>query len=293
MKKYGVLLGLFFVHFVGLAQIKGVVRDSISGFAIPYVSIWVENENIAATAEENGEFTINTSDKSKNLVFSALGYERKTVAISKAAIVQLNPSALQLDEVVIAKRHETRIREIGKSENQMHEAFDNAPRIDIKFFPNLPDYKKTKFLKQVCVVTDSKMDDATFKIHLYRVDDDGYPGEELIDRDFIVSVDKGVLKTKFNLKKFNLVMPKCGIFVVFEKMMIAKNRFEKSTLDPITNDRQTVVTYHPFMLYENVRRDFQLVFSDGKWVRTMNQNPDGTVAQIQIYEPAITLILTN
>lgn len=293
MKNHYFFVLLFFIGFSALAQVRGVVKDSIDGTPIPYVTISVEHENFATTSEENGEFSITISEKSKNLIFSALGFERKTVAISKASEVRLKPSALQLDEVVISKRYETRQKEIGKSESQIHEAFDNAPRIDIKFFPYLPAYKKTKFLKQVGVVTDSKIDDASFKIHFYSVDVNGYPAEELLDKDFIVSVDKGVSKTKFNLAKFNLTMPKQGIFIGFEKLMIAKNKVEKNISDPNTKAIQTQINYYPLMLYDRVARDFQFAFTDGKWIRKTNQNADNPLEKIRIYEPAITLILTN
>ena len=58
------------------AQIKGVVKDSLTGNPIPYVNIWVENENIGASSEENGTFEIYTSEKSKNLIFSAIGFDK-------------------------------------------------------------------------------------------------------------------------------------------------------------------------------------------------------------------------
>lgn len=272
MKKYCLLI-LFFAGWIASAQVKGVVRDSISGLPIPYVSIWVENEQFAATAEENGEFSIETSKKSRSLVFSAMGFERKTVPVSNASEVRLAPSALQLDEIVISNRKETRLREIGKSENQMHEAFENAPRIDVKFFPNLPEYKKTRFLKQVAVVTDSKIDGTSFKIHLYGVDADGKPGAELLDKDWIVSVDKGILKTKFSLSKFNLAMPENGIFIGFEKLMIARNKTEKITVDPNTQIEQRQIRYYPMLLYDNVKSDCQILFSDGKWIRRNKPNP--------------------
>lgn len=293
MKDHCFLALFVLVNFATFAQIKGVVRDSVSGMPIPYVTISVENENFGTTSEENGEFAIHISEKSRNLVFSALGFERKTVGISKAAEVKLKPTAFQLDEVVILKRFETRQKEIGRSENQIHQAFDNAPRIDIKFFPYLPVYKRTKFLKQVGIVTDSKIDDATFKIHIYSVDANGDPGAELLGRDFIVSVDKGVSKTKFNLMKFNLRMPKEGIFIGFEKLMIVKNKVEKTIVDPNTKATQTQITYYPLMLYDSVRRDFGFTFRNGKWIRATNQDQDNPSDKIQIYEPAITLILTN
>lgn len=58
------------------AQIRGVVKDSLTGQPIPYANIWVENENVATTSEEDGTFSIVVT-KDKNLIFSALGYEKK------------------------------------------------------------------------------------------------------------------------------------------------------------------------------------------------------------------------
>lgn len=293
MKNHYCFALFFLIIFASSAQIKGVVKDGSDGKPIPYVTISVENENYGTTSEENGEFTIHVADKSKKLVFSALGFERKTVEISAASEVLLTPAVFQLDEVVISKRYETRQKEIGNSENSIFETFDKAPRIDIKFFPYLPAYKKTKFLKQVAIVTDSKIDDATFKIHFYRVDANGYPGEELIGKDFIVSVDKGVSKTKFNLLKFNLSMPKEGIFIGFEKLLIEKNKIEKTVTNPNTKEPQTQTTYYPFMLYNNVKRDSQFTHIGGKWIKKSNQEANNPLEKVQLYEPAITLILTN
>ena len=47
------------------AQIKGVVKDSLTGNPIPYVNIWVENKNIGTTSEENGSFSIDLKKLNK------------------------------------------------------------------------------------------------------------------------------------------------------------------------------------------------------------------------------------
>jgi hypothetical protein len=293
MKKNSFFALLFLISISALAQIKGVVKDSITGKPIAYVNISVENENLGTTSEENGEFAIHVSDKSKKLIFSALGFEKKTVSISKVLEVNLKPKAYQLDEIVIVKRYGTREKEIGVSENQISEAFENGPKIDAKFFPYFSSYSRTKFIKQVVINTDSKIDDATFKIHFFSVGSNGFPGEELLDKDFIVSVNKGVKETRFNVMKFNLRMPKKGVFVGFEKLMIAKNKVEKTITNANTNSIQTQTTYFPFVLYNSVKRDFVFAFSGGKWIRKSKQNENGPSEKITVYEPAINLILTN
>ena len=101
------------------AQIKGVVKDSLTGKPIPYVNIWVENENIGSTSEENGTFSINTTAKGKRLIFSTLGYEKKIIKASDAAVVNLKPLLYSLNEVVISKSIGTKSIEIGKTNNEI------------------------------------------------------------------------------------------------------------------------------------------------------------------------------
>ncbi|MGH2665290.1 carboxypeptidase-like regulatory domain-containing protein [Flavobacterium sp.] len=291
-KRVAVLL--FLAGFSAAAQIKGTVKDSLSGKPIPYVNIWVANENIGTTSEENGEFTITPTDKNKNLIFSVLGFEKKTVRALENMKVNLKPVAYQLDEVFVApQRHETREIEIGQTENKIYQAFDNGPRIDTKFFPYSAAYKKTKFIKQVSIQTDSKIADALIKIHFYSVDSNGFPGEELIDKDYVVSVKKGVRKSFFNVTELNLIMPKKGLFVGFEKLIIERNKLEKTTTNLNTNKTEIQKTYFPFVLYNNVEREFLFTFSGGKWNKKTKKNSGAPLEKITISEPAINLILTN
>jgi hypothetical protein len=273
------------------AQIKGIVADE-SNKPISYVNIWVENENNSTTSEENGEFSINCA-ADKNLIFSALGYEKKTVKASEAAKVTLKINALELSEIVIAKRFETRQIEIGKVKNESYQAFENGPRIDARFFPYLAKYKKTKYIKQVTIFTDSQLEITSFKLHFYAVNPDGSPGEELLQKDFLVSVKKGVKKTFFNVSDFNLKMPKTGIFVGFEKLIIERNKLEREVSDPNTKTRTIQKTYFPYVLYNYVEREFAYTFTKGKWNRQTKENLNNPSDKMMVYEPAINLILTN
>ena len=274
------------------AQIKGIVKDSISGAPISFVNIWVQDENIGFTSEENGEFSINASEINKKLLFSALGYEKKTVSIKNNLQVKLKPTEYQLDEVVIFKTLGTKIIEIGKTSNTTYQAFDNGPKIDTKFFPYLEKYKKTKYLKKVSVFTDNSIENASFKIHFYGVDTNGFPTTELLDKDFIVSVKKGVTKNIFDISKFKLKMPKNGVFVGFEKLLIEKNKVEKITVDANTNTTKKTITYFPLLLYNRVEVTSFFTFSGGKWNKKSNES-ENYKDKISVNEPAITLILTN
>jgi hypothetical protein len=282
---------LLLTSFSFFAQTKGIVVDE-SGKPIPYVNIWVENENIGTTSDENGEFSIN-SPKNKNLIFSILGFNKRTIKESEVANVVLKATSFQLDEVVIARRFETKKIEIGQINNSPFEAFDNGPRIDVKYFPYNSSYKQTKFIKKVSILSDSRIDNATVKIHFYKVDSNGFPSDELLTKDFIVTLKKGVVRNGFDLTDLNLKMPKTGIFIGFEKLIIAKNKLEKTIVNSNTGKTTTQILYYPFVLYNYVERDFLFTFSGGKWNRQTSEKSASTSDKIKVYEPAINLVLTN
>ena len=286
-------LALLFITCTVSAQIKGVVKDSLTGKPISFVNIWVENENIGSTSEENGTFFINTTTNGKKLIFSTLGYEKKIIKASQVAEVYLKPTSYSLDEVVISKSIGTKSVEIGKTKNEIYQAFDNGPKIDTKFFPYLASYKKTRYLKQVSIYTDSRIEDAIIKIHFYTVDSNGFPTEELLDKDLVVTVKKGTRINRFDLTKLNLKFPKNGLFVGFEKLLIEKNKTEKNITDLNTNITQIQKTYYPFILYNYVEREFLYTFLGGKWNRQANQDENGSSKKMMINEPVITLILSN
>jgi len=273
------------------AQNKGVVVDE-SGKPIPYVNIWVENENIGTTSEENGEFSIAAS-ANKNLIFSILGFEKRIIKASEASNVIMKAVSFQLDEVVIARHFETKKIEIGQINNSVLEAFDKGPRIDVKFFPYESSYKKTKFIKKMSILTDSRIDNATIKIHFYKADANGFPGEELLTRDYIVNIQKGVVRNGFDLTDLNLKMPKTGLFIGIEKLLISKNKLEKTIVNSNTQKTSIQVIYYPLVLYNYVETDYSFSFSGGKWSRQTNDTTQSESGKMKVYEPAINLVLTN
>ena len=273
------------------AQIKGIVVDE-NNKPIPYVNIWVENKNIGTTSEENGEFIIN-AQANERLFFSAMGFEKKTVDAKDAKKVVLKEDTFALDEVVIVKKYESKQLEIGTVKNETFQAFDNGPRIDAKFFAYNPVYSKTKFIKKVSIFTDSQLEEAVIKIHFYNVDSNGFPGEELLKKDYIVTLKKGVIKNSYNILDFNLKIPQNGIFVAFEKLIIERNKKEKTITD--SNTGKTIIQriYYPFVLYNYVDRESLFTFYGGKWNKQSKQSENGKTEIMKVFEPAIYLTLTN
>ncbi|MEW5676532.1 carboxypeptidase-like regulatory domain-containing protein [Flavobacterium enshiense] len=273
-----ILLLLVFCTYSVFGQIKGIVIDSLSGQPVPFASVWIVDDNKGVTADENGTFSFNPEYKNRSAVVTAIGYEQKTFRVLESSEIRLRSKNFELKEMIISKWKETKQREIGETENSISQAFDNAPHIDLKYFPYTEAYKKTKFIKKVSLYTDCRIENVRLKLHFYAVDADGHPGEELLQQDYIVSVKKGVGKSNFNISELGLKMPINGIFVGFEKLMLERNRTDKK--------------YYPLVLYDYVPKDFIFTYSGGKWEKQVigkkDQNSSG-----KAYEPAINLTLTN
>ena len=261
---------LFFTTISLSAQIKGVVKDSISGEPISYVNIWVENETIGTTSEANGSFSLDVK-QDKKIVFSVLGYEKKIFKGTNVSLVQLNPIAYELDEVILLDKKQSKQVEIGNIKNAIFQSFDNGPKVEAKFFPYRESYIKTKYINEVTIFTDSRIDNATIKLHFYSVDENGAPGPELLTKDLIVNLKKGVIKHHFSVAAYDLVFPKNGLFVAYEKLLIESNK--------------TGTKYQPYVLYNFVSRDYFYTYAYGKWTKLQDN--------LQIYEPSINLILSN
>ena len=274
MREKILILIFFIVSQIAFSQIKGVVKDSISGEPISYVNIWVENETIGTTSEADGSFFLEAS-KEKNIVFSVLGYEKKTIKGSEISLVNLKPTTYELNEIVVLNKKQSKKIEIGNIKDAIFQSFDNGPKVEAKFFPYQSSYSKTKFIKEVTIFTDSRIDSATIKIHFYSVDENGAPGKELLNKDFVVTLNKGVLRHKFDVSHFDMVFPEKGIFVAYEKLLIESNK--------------TGTKYQPYVLYNFVERDFFYTYSFGKW----NKQEADFQEKLQLNEPSINLILTN
>lgn len=291
MKKYRLLILFCFLSMSIFSQVKGKVIDE-NNQPLPYVNILVENENIGTTSDIDGSFFLNIKEE-KTLIFSILGFEKLKMKSSEARTVKMIPATYQLGEIAIGNKKDTKQIEIGKTENAIRQAFENGPRFDAKFFPFKSSYNKTKYIKKVAVHTESSIDDATIKIHFYEVDENGLPGQELMEKDFITKVKKGSRMTQFDVSRLNMIFPKEGLFVAIERLFIESNKFEKEV--PASDQSKTKIqrTYYPLPFYNFVEREYTYTFLGGKWTKEFKKDAQGIPVKTRVFEPAITLMLSN
>jgi hypothetical protein len=291
------LIWLFlFVSQFAFSQIKGVVKDSISGEPIPYVNIWVENEAIGTTSETDGSFSLDIKEE-KILVFSALGYETKRIT-SKVQTVVLKPKVMELKEVIVEQPKFKKEIEIGNFSKPLgYHISGDIEWFNAKFFKYETTYEQTKFVKKIKITTRSKVNNAKFKIRIYSVNKEGFPENDLLEEDIIVTVKKGKKKNVVDISNFKLVFPGEGLFVAYEVLKIESNKYEFKYTE--NNNKKLIkkIYYAPDFECNLVDEQNTYHFRNGKWNQHQrwHNSEIGSLKKFnnKVFEPAINLILTN
>ncbi|MFS2722970.1 DUF5686 family protein [Bacteroides thetaiotaomicron] len=102
---------LYTVHAQNVTSVSGMVKDSISGEPLPFVSVYFEGTTIGMLTDENGRFTLQHKGKHLKLSASSLEYNPKTISLkagqkNEGLELLLQPAVFQLSEVVVKPKRE-------------------------------------------------------------------------------------------------------------------------------------------------------------------------------------------
>jgi hypothetical protein len=294
--KNHILLFLFTIS--ATAQIKGVVRDSITKEPIAYVSILVENKEIGTTTALDGSFEINSKlETNDNLLFSIIGYGISKVKISNCSNVLLVSKSITIQEVKIKSQPIKKIEKLvgNAKKSNTYFSFPSYPIMISKKFEFKSDYKKTPFLKKIKVITATDIEGVTFKLRLFKIDSlTQLPNESLLNEEIIVKVKrKGKYINEIDLSNYNIEFPKDGLVVGIENILIIDNlntfRYKNSK-----NVVKYTEYYEPTILLNNTNEN-SYMYDNFRWrkmVDILKINISNTKSQKTV-EPAINITLTN
>ncbi|SFE77782.1 carboxypeptidase-like regulatory domain-containing protein [Thermophagus xiamenensis] len=100
----------------GTIHIEGIVKDALNNSPLPMVNIGVEGKTIGTTTNNQGYFSVSLPQKliDENLVFSNLGYLRKTIPIPPVDTflnITLQETSIPLPEVLVRYINPNKIME--------------------------------------------------------------------------------------------------------------------------------------------------------------------------------------
>ena len=153
--------GIFLSHAQSFTSASGIVKDSITGEPLPFVSVYFDGSTIGAMTDDNGTFTLQNNQGYTKLAAASLGYDTKFIDLKPGKKndnleVLLKPTAFEISEVVVRKdnpavelikkviAHKNDNRIEAKPEYQT-EVYEKLSLSLDNFNPNLD---KNKFLKK-------------------------------------------------------------------------------------------------------------------------------------------------
>ena len=161
--------GIFLSHAQSCTSASGIVKDSITGEPLPFVSVYFDGSTIGAMTDDNGTFTLQNNQGYTKLAAASLGYDTKFIDLKPGKKndnleVLLKPTAFEISEVVVKPKREKYTRKDNPAVELIKKviAHKNDNRIEAKpeyqtevyeklslsldnFNPNLD---KNKFLKK-------------------------------------------------------------------------------------------------------------------------------------------------
>jgi hypothetical protein len=152
-------------------------------------------------------------------------------------------------------------------------------------------------VKKIKIKTRSRVNNAKFKIRIFSVNKEGFPGNDLLDEDIIVTVKKGKKNNLIDISNFKLVFPEEGLFVAYEVLKIESNKYEFEYTEYNSKKLIKKIYYAPDFECNLVVEQNTYHFRNGKWNQHQrwHSNEVGSLKKFnnKVVEPAINLILTN
>ena len=152
-----------------ITSASGIVKDSITGEPLGFVSVYFEGSTIGAMTDDNGAFTLQNDKGYNKLAIASLGYDTKTLDLktgqkNDGLIIALRPTAFEISEVVVKPKKEKYTRKDNpavelikkviehKNDNRIESKDEYQTEVYEKLSLSLddfnPNFEKNKFMKK-------------------------------------------------------------------------------------------------------------------------------------------------
>jgi hypothetical protein len=318
MRNILLLTCLILVSSISIGQtykISGFVTDSENGEALSYASIMILNHAIGISTDKKGFFELALPDSLKmdSLIVSYVGYKSRHICINgfRNDTITLAPQTFYLSEVVIKpstkKSNTIIVNQFNKNDCEIRYSKDpfngggnlwvpyraKEPSIESMYFPYKPDYGFTNKIKEIWVYLKNFKTTPTYcRLRILNASNALNPDEDLLTEPINLIVTEKNQLLKINLEKYNLSLPKSGIFIGVELLIISENARE------IQNNLGDATTlYSPFLYYfPTSESEYKFwLYSKGSWIKQSTSVPEYNTKKIKnlFYKPAITLVLCD
>ena len=294
--KNTILILFYFISVDLFSQTEGYIIDIKTNNPVPFANIWVENENIGTTSNNEGVFYFKDDQNNKFLIITSIGYEKHRVKVDSSTLkIFLVPVTYMIPEVLVTpiKRKELKVNTYGKSQIQRFTA-PSTPQIFARFFPFQNEYRNFRYIKAIRIETLSKTE-SIINLRFFKVNQDGEPGNDLLNSNLIINVRKGKRSTLItNFKNTQIQFPIDGLFIAVEYIIVKENEYEYVYFDKESKKTNKVLGYMPMIgTIKTETSSNSWVFRNGKWEKDLGKSNDEWTDETKNHFIAMELTLSN
>jgi hypothetical protein len=182
---------------------------------IQFASISINQTTNGTYTNEKGIFHFNSIQPTDTLKISCIGYESRTICVKdiKDQIVLTNNS-INIDEVIVNRKKKNKSFTIGYYRMGSISPFPNThgSSINIQVATFIPYNSAPAVIEKILLPITKANDTTQLRVYLYKVSNDGKPGEEIFSKTIVLKE----IKNKIDIIDQQIRMPSSGIFVAVE-----------------------------------------------------------------------------
>ncbi len=164
--RYTLSLLFLLASVCGAAQIKGVVRDSLTNEPLMYITVQYEGKGVGGITNAKGEFNVESHRGWNELTFSAVGYVTKRVKLTpgvRMLNVKMVTSEIELAEVVVKPKKEKYSRKNNPAVDFMRKVIEGKKALKLEENDYYQYRKYEKMKVSLNDVTPERMETGIYK----------------------------------------------------------------------------------------------------------------------------------
>ena len=285
--------------------IKGSIHDSHSGKPVSFASIAIVELEKGTTSLENGEFelTLDNQEITNKLSFSCINYESKVIPLSSLSLDKINqidliPIVYNISEVIIKPKNDHKeivINKLKKSKIHGGLSCGNLPKMYARYFSynSMDESINTISSIQIYCQPWNQKSESKVRIRFFQMDTVlKLPSSDILHKEIITSLKKGAINN-IKMLENSIKIPKEGIFVAVEWLIIPDNAYRWTTYDQ-TKNKQSRIDYGPVLGANYCDESNTWLFWAGKWQKFILPVPAiPKIKKNQVFDASISITLTN
>ncbi len=283
-------------------KILGIIKDSESHKPVSFANVAIVEVKKGTSSDYNGIFELNidSSDLNRNLYISCLNYKDLRIKISELTIGKRNEISLEkriyeVPEIVVSskkeKKKEITLNKLKKSKINGRLTCYNLPLIHARYFPYDSRLENVNHIKYINIAFKKCRKKKKSKVRIRILSNHSeynMPDKDILCEDLIVFVKSGI--TKIDISKYNITMPRDGVFVSVEWLIIEENKY-----DDIYYNHKTRTFYAPILGANYYQQSSTWIYWAGHWEKYEEKVPliHPKIKAGSYFDAAISLTLSN